>query len=417
MPYSQHSHTVHIDLNAIRGNYRRLCLAAATSGVARITPAVLPPCPGAKGELGEERELAWPDLIAIVKADAYGHGHIPVSRALLEEGAGIFASGCVGEAVGLRRGLMQETDGDDGRNGRLPGIIALLGVMNTEDVRIAAENGIIPLIHCFEQTALLEKARLPLAVALKCNSGMNRLGFSEHELPELLRALARMPHVRPVLALSHLASADTEQGRQSIHGQAMEFAAMLQALRRVFPSLAASLGNTAGTLLSSEIEAVLGAHICRPGLGLYGINPFAGTSLAWLGDGLAPAMSVSAPILSVRELRAGCGMGYGHTFRADRNMRVGIMAAGYADMYPRFMSNHGQVCVKGARAPVLGRVSMQMTAVDLEKCEDVQAGDEAWIMGGPYSDTLAPEELAALWGSISYEVFCLLGQGRREYQV
>lgn len=409
-----HTSRVRVKLEHIRQNYRALCRVAEPSGSAGLEPGILPGCPGAEGALARERQLAWQGLIAVVKADAYGHGNLEVSRALREEGAALFACGSVREAAFLREGLLREGDSDADA---LPGIIALLGLMGEKDAALAAENGIIPVIHCFQQVLLLEKMRMPLAVALKCNSGMNRLGFGMDDMPELARRLARLPAVRPVLAISHLASADTEEGRQQTHSQAVVFARMLEYLRRSFPLLAASLGNTAGTFFSGEIEAVLGAHICRPGLGLYGSNPFAGTCQEELGAraGLLPAMSVSAPLLAVRDLPAGAGIGYGHTFRANKNTRVGIVGIGYADLFPRSMSNHGQLCVNGGRAPVLGNVSMQMTAVDLKACADAKPGDEAWVLGGPYDAALKTEELAALWGTISYEVFCLLGLGQREY--
>ena len=128
-----------------------------------MAPAVLPPCPGAAGELSQERELIWPQLIPVVKADAYGHGHEHVVRALLDEGATLFASGCVREAVALRSALEKEEAGGHAQ----PCIIALLGIMDTGDVQLAAARGIVPVIHCFEQISLLEQADSPLAVALK----------------------------------------------------------------------------------------------------------------------------------------------------------------------------------------------------------------------------------------------------------
>lgn len=413
MEDTQHSHKVLIDLDRIRGNYRHLCRAAESSGASKLAGVTLPPIRRNDSTPGRLQELAWPEVIAVIKADAYGHGHIQVARALMKEGAALFASGSVAEAVSLRKGLWEEVEEDDGV---LPGIIALLGVMNESDVLLAAEAGIIPVIHSLEQLPLLAGTRAPLAVALKFNSGMYRLGFDGEQIDDLLRELRKMPHIMPVLALSHLASADTEQGRQAAHSQATVFADMLEKARKAFPALAASLANTAGTLMASEIEAAMGPHICRPGIGLYGGNPFYGTSLEGRGEGLLAAMSVSAPIIAVRDLPMGCGIGYGHTFRAVKDMRVGIVAAGYADMYPRFMSNHGQVSTRGGLAPVLGRVAMQMTAVDLEHCEDAKPGDEAWLLGGPYESALSAQDLAALWDTISYEVFCLLGHGHRTYE-
>lgn len=405
---SQHNHSVHIRLDHLRNNYRFLCRAAKPARGSTFSPAVLPPCPGRNDALGHERELLWPEIIPVIKADAYGHGHIRIAELLLEEGVTLFASGSVSEAAALRDGLLAVGAGT-------PAIISLLGPMEEGDVRLASESGIIVTIHGFSQLEALEKTGMPLAVAVKCNTGMARLGFEPEDIPVLLRRLGAMPYIIPVLALSHLASADCEQGEEEARGQAEAFVGMLEVLRDCYPSLAASLANTAGTLLSASIEKVMGPQICRPGFGLYGGNPFTGTSLEALGAGLTPAMSVSTPLIAVHGLRRGKGIGYGHTFRAEKDMRVGIVAAGYADMFPRFMSGHGEMCICGGRAPVLGRVSMQMTAVDLERCPDARPGDTVWLLGGPYAEALGVEELASLWNSIAYEVFCLLGNGRRRY--
>jgi alanine racemase len=127
-------------------------------------------------------------------------------------------------------------------------------------------------------------------------------------------------------------------------------------------------------------------------------------------------MAVSAPLLSERVLPAGAGLGYGHTFRAERPMRVGIIAAGYADGFSRGLSGRGEVCIAGVRAPVLGRVSMQMSAVDLSALpRGLEKPDRAWILGGPWAQAVKAEELAAAWGSIAYEVMCLLGRNERIY--
>jgi alanine racemase len=127
-------------------------------------------------------------------------------------------------------------------------------------------------------------------------------------------------------------------------------------------------------------------------------------------------MAVSAPLLSERVLPAGAGLGYGHTFRAERPMRVGIIAAGYADGFSRGLSGRGEVCIAGVRVPVLGRVSMQMSAVDLSALpRGLEKPERAWILGGPWARAVKVEELAAAWGSIAYEVMCLLGRNERIY--
>lgn len=413
MPYSPHLARVCVDPARIRANYRLLeGLVKARS--APGTPAV--PC---KAQAGAERlPSVWPVLMPVVKADAYGHGHIPVARALLEEGATWFASGCVREAVLLRKGLA-------GQNGATEpvGIVSLLGLAEPGDARLCAANSIIPLLHSMDQLRLLADAEppaepdVPLPVALKCNTGMSRLGFNEKELPLLRERLGQLP-VLPVLAVSHLHSADMEDGREQARRQARVFARFLAALREQWPGMAASLGNSAGALLTEEITPLIGPHICRPGLALYGCNPFHGTPLAALGQGFAPAMSVYAPVIATRRLAAGDSIGYGHDFIAAREIPVGIVGVGYADCYARSLSGRGTMCVAGVRAPVIGRMSMQMTAVDLSLlyADNTEARPRtAWLLGGPYAGGVSPEELAALWGTIPYEVFCLLGRNEKLY--
>lgn len=407
MHYSPHLPTAHISLAAIAANYERvLAVSSAARKKSGEPQAAALHLPG-----GGDGAFAWPPQMAVIKADAYGHGHIETANRLRERGATMFASGSVPEAAVLRQGLA----GD----GPFAAILSLLGPVEAEDVRLCAAHGIIPVVHSFDQLPLLQGLERPLSVALKCNTGMSRLGFNEEEIPRLRQALAALPQVRPVLVLSHLASADSDRGREEAARQGRIFARMLEGLRGSWPGLAASLGNSAGSFLAEDIAAVIGPHICRPGLSLYGSNPFEGTSLAELGQGLQSAMAVSAPILAVRELKKGDGLGYGHTFVADRDTPVGIVAAGYADCYARGLSNKGVMCVEGVRAPVLGRVSMQMTAVGLEGLAPGAPRPKlAWILGGPGRDAahgVSASELARLWGTITYEVFCLLGYNTRVF--
>jgi alanine racemase len=126
-------------------------------------------------------------------------------------------------------------------------------------------------------------------------------------------------------------------------------------------------------------------------------------------------MDVRAPVLQVHDVRAGETVSYGRTFRAERDMRVAVLGAGYADCYGRALSGRAQVVVRGVRAPVLGRVCMQMCVADVSDAPGAAAGDDAWLLGGPDAAAVTPEELAGWWGTITYETFCLLGLNRREY--
>lgn len=411
MKHSPYVPLVHVNLGNICDNYRHLCGILDANGQKCGTVTSLP------DRDGGEVPFTWPAMLSVIKSDAYGHGHIEVARALMErEGASIFASGRVQEAAELRQGIEEPNGGHPARRGHPPRqIISLLGPVGREDIELCEDFGIIPVIHTFEQLPLLDLLRKNLPVAIKCNSGMARLGFGPDDLRPLIERLRKLPKVVPVLAVSQLASADSDDGAVCIRIQATLFFEMLSALREHWPDIAVSLCNSAGVLQARIATEIIGPHICRAGLSLYGGNPLHGTALAHLGEGLKWAMNVSVPVITVRRLAPGEGLGYGHTFVARKEMRIGIVAAGYADCLSRGMSNHGMFCASGVRVPVLGRISMEMTAIDLSEVSGLGVGDRVWLMGGPYESALSPEDLASAWGTISYEVLCLLGSNIRVY--
>lgn len=408
MKCSPHITTAYIDLDAVRDNYRHLRAILAANGREDGPTVTL------TDYNGGERRFTWPAMLPVIKADAYGHGKIRVAQTLMEqEGVEIFALGQVQEAAELRQGIAEATK----RSGRTPPLlISLLGPIGPEDVELCEQYDIIPILHTPEQFPLLKALKKPLPVAVKCDSGMARLGFSPKDMDQTVERLRALPGVFPVLAVSHLANADTANGPASIRAQAEVFAGMLASLRRVWPDVAASLCNSAGLLQVRIASEVIGPHTCRAGLSLYGGNPMHGTNLAELGKGLKPAMSVCATVISVRTLQTGEGTGYGHAFVAREPMRIGIIAAGYSNYVPRSLSNRGCFCAGGTRVRVLGRVSMEMTAIDLSDAPDIGVGDKVWLLGGPYETAVTPEELADTWGTISYEVFCLLGSNPRVYE-
>ena len=408
MKRSPYVTTTYVNLDAICDNYRHLRDILAANGQ-QAGPAITLP-----DRNGGERLFTWPVMLPVIKSDAYGHGHVKVAQALMNrEGADIFALGHVQEAADLRQGIAEATE----RSGRTPPLlISLLGLTGPEDVELCEEFGIIPMIHTPEQLPLLESLKSPLPVAIKCNTGMARLGFGPKDMARLVERLSALPKVLPVLAVSHLASADTDNGAASIRAQAELFAGMLASLRRAWPNIAVSLCNSAGLLQVRIATEIIGQHTCRAGLSLYGGNPMHGTGLVGLGKGLKPAMSVCATVIAERDLQPGEGTGYGHAFVAREPMRIGIIAAGYSNYVPRSLSNRGCFCAGGARVRVLGRVSMEMTAIDLSDVPEIGVGDRVWLLGGPYETAVTAEELADTWGTISYEVFCLMGGNARVYE-
>ncbi len=341
------------------------------------------------------------ELIPVVKADAYGHGLGPVAHRLEGLGAGHLAVGTVSEGAALR---LTPYGGK---------ITSLLGTQTVEDYDLVRSFDIIPVVYRMDQLQELAARALhgnrPQEVVLKFATGMNRLGFAPDALEAVIDLLRRTPGLRLQGVCSHLSSADVPADA-SVVSQGNRFQELCRALGEAGFTFQANLANSAALL------ACPGLHLDaqRPGIALYGANPFHGTPWEDKGGGLRPAMSVVAPVVSVHPLRKGEGISYGLTYVAEKDMTVAIVGVGYADNYSRGLSGRAKMLLNGNRVRVLGRVCMQLTAVDVSGVPKVAAGDPAFVLGGG-SNGVTPEELAGWWGTISYEVFCLLGQNRREY--
>jgi alanine racemase len=347
-------------------------------------------------------------LIPVVKADAYGHGLLPVARALAQCGAQSFAVGAVSEALLLRA----EGFGNAANNGAF--CLALLGAPTPEEMARAAAADIVPLVHDqrgLELAAAHGSPDRPLRIAVKWNTGMTRLGFSPEDAPAVIEGLRSLPNLQATLCVSHLAAADTPEQDAYTKQQIQTFSAIVRQMR-CFPGIRATLANSAAALGWPAAAF----DLARPGIALYGGNPFHGTSRAAIGAELESAMDVGAPVLHVRRIRTGESVGYGRAFIAPRDMRIGIVGVGYAGGYARAFSNCGQIMLRGERVAVLGRVCMDMIFIDLSAMPEAQSGDTAWLLGGPEPGAVTIHELADAWGTISYEVFCLLGRNQRTYR-
>ena len=344
-----------------------------------------------------------PSLMPVIKADAYGHGVVAVARVLAEEGIQHMAVGSVGEGALLRQ------------EGHTAFLLALMGLARDEDTALAASYDITPLVHSREslerilaQSHLTGRAK-PLTVAIKFDTGMSRLGFRVDEAAELADYLRTLKEVRPVLVMSHLAASDTPALDDFTHEQARRFHEATESMKAVFPGLKTSLTNSPGLLCWPSYVG----DLARPGVTLYGGNPLHGTDRAKLGMGLLPVMEMAAPVLSVHPVVKGATVSYGCLYTAPKDIRAAVVGAGYADGYPRSLSMRGSVLIRGQRAPILGRVCMQMCIVDVTDIPGVEPGDTAYLLGGSGPLAIRPEELAEWWGTISYEVFCALGRNRR----
>lgn len=333
----------------------------------------------AKRRIADQRAKAW----AVVKADAYGHGLLRTAAALADVVDG-FALLDIEAAVALR---------DAGFN---QPILLLEGFFDAVDIAVCGEYRLIPSVHRSEQLQMIAAAALPqpLPIYLKLNTGMNRLGFTLAQLPAVRSALAQSTAIGAVTLMAHFAEADGERG---VAWQLETFNAM----RALWPAgTPVSLANSAAILRHPQT-----AHDwVRPGIMLYGASPFADESAASFD--LKPVMTLSSRILGVQQIAVRERVGYGGTFVAQRPTRLGIVACGYADGYPRHAPSGTPILIDGQRSTTLGRVSMDMLACDLT---DLPAAgvDSPVVLWG---EGLPADEVAAAAGTISYEMFCALAR-------
>lgn len=315
-------------------------------------------------------------VLAVVKANAYGHGVQRVSPAF--EAADGFALLELDAAVALRE--------------RYPNrpILLLEGFFDPAELPEIGARGIAVAVHDVEQVRILESSRLthPIDVYLKLNTGMNRLGVPTASVATLAERLDRCDQVGTVRLMTHFARADEPEG---IVDQLAAFNDACAGL-----PFERSLANSAGIVRYGEV----GGDIVRPGIMLYGATPFADVSAEALG--LKPAMTLHSRLIAVQELAAGDRVGYGASYTAERAHRIGVIACGYADGYPRHAPTGTPILVCGKRTHLVGRVSMDMITVDLSEVPEAQAGSPVVLWGAG----LPIDEVAACAGTIGYELMC-----------
>lgn len=315
-------------------------------------------------------------VLAVVKAEAYGHGLLRAARAL--ESADGFALLNIEDALRLRE------------SGITKPIVLLEGFFGPDELPLIESHGLAPVVHDREQLRMLAGAGLKqkVDVLLKLNTGMNRLGFRPDELTPVLKALEDLPAVDEIMLMTHFANADEPEG----------VAAQLECFNRAVgeTKLARSLANSAAILRYPQTHA----DWVRPGIMLYGASPFGDETAAQLD--LKPAMTLESEIIAMQELKPGDRVGYGGTFTADRPMRVGTVACGYADGYPRHCGTGTPILVSSRRTRTLGRVSMDMLCADLTNIPDAAVGSRVVLWG----EGVPVEEVAAAGGTIGYELLC-----------
>jgi alanine racemase len=355
-----------IDLRALRANYR--ALAAFGNGA---------------------------KVMAVVKADAYGHGAVQVARTLRDEGCGHFAIATVEEAAELRAGGIGER-------------IYLLGGFFPEQSQRIVELGLIAPLFDLSVIAPLDCAaerlgRRDFPVHLKLDTGATRLGILPAELDAVADALRQAPSLKLEGVFTLLANAGdptspvTEQ-------QLLVYQHALDELNAAGFELALNhVANSAAMVLRPDAHF----NLMRPGLALYGLPPV--HSVRERVE-LRPVMTFKTRLMQLKHVPAGCGVSYGHTFITSRASTIGVLPVGYADGYRRGLQMGGEVLVRGRRAPVVGAICMDLTMVDLTEVPAAGVGDEVILWGGAGEAMISVNDVARLAQTISYEMLCTVGR-------
>jgi alanine racemase len=357
--------------------------------------------------LGLIRKVTQRPVIAVVKADAYGHGAVEVSKRLLAEGVSCLAVAFSEEGVRLRNA----------------GIDAPILVFFDKSTSDFFDYHLIPVIHDVPSAVRLseeaKKRGSRLAVHIEIDTGMGRLGLHSDRLMDDMVTIAGLDGLIVEGLMSHFSDADMAE-RSYAEEQLRKFAEVREkALPILGRDVPCHIANSAAVL--SFREAYLDA--VRPGLALYGYSPFSdGTQPSALGKrgpgpDLRPAMTVRTRILSVRKLHEGTPVSYGRTFVTKRESLVAVLPVGYADGYGRILSNNAEVLIGGMRAPVIGRVCMDLMMADVTGVEGVSEGDEVILIGKQGGEEITVHEIAGRAGTISYEVLTTLGnRSKRVYK-
>ncbi|MCB2194154.1 MAG: alanine racemase [Deltaproteobacteria bacterium] len=340
-------------------------------------------------------------VAGVVKADAYGHGIVPVAGRLKTEGAEALAVALPNEGALLRRAGIQ-------------GPIMVFMGLTPEQAPLAVAHGLSPFLGVWDDFAALSQAAQAAGKQatchLKIDTGMSRLGVTPEEALDLLERAAALPGLKIEGLASHLATSGVP-GDATAQKQAQVFSSLLAEARRRGHALAGSSLEASGGVLAPPAGAPEPPGLTRLGISLYGGLP-APQSL-----GIAPlrtAMRFTSRLAAVRRVPAGAGVSYGHTWKAPRDTWLGVVAAGYSDGYPRHASNQAQVLIQGKPAPVRGRVCMNAIMVDLTGFDPLpQPGEEVVLLGRSGEREITADQLGEWAGTISYEITCSLGAANR----
>ncbi|BAY64506.1 alanine racemase [Calothrix brevissima NIES-22] len=332
-------------------------------------------------------------LMAVVKADAYGHGAVAVAQTALESGASWLGVATIPEGIQLREAGIQAP-------------ILILGATHTaEQIQAIAHWQLQPTVCSpkqalvFSNTLEAMNERSPLAVHIKLDTGMSRLGTNWQQAGEFVKLVQSLPHLQIASIYSHLATADSPDTTvmQEQHRRFEEAIAQIHAMGIKTPCL--HLANSAATLADSSLHY----DIVRVGLAVYGLYPSPHLQATIK---LKPVLQVKARITQVKTIAAGTGVSYGHHFIAPQELRLAVVGIGYADGVPRHLSNNMQVIIRGQRVPQIGTITMDQLMVDVSAIEDIQEGEIVTLLGEQGKERISADEWAEKVNTISWEILC-----------
>lgn len=340
-------------------------------------------------------------IMGVVKSDAYGHGMLPVSRTLENNGIDCLGVAFLHEALELRNEGI-----------RLP-IEILCGIQTKEEAREVVDKDLTPVLFDMEVAETLAresgKKGKTTRIHVKVDTGMGRLGIPQGEIIPFIRKIAALKDLDLEALTSHLSSADECVG-DFTEGQVENFKNAVKKARALGLGLSSNnLANSAGIMGHQQAYF----DMVRPGIMLYGglPSPEFKSPVA-----LRTAMNFKGRVFQIREIPDRTPVSYGRTYYTEGRRRMAVLSAGYGDGLPRSMSNRGNVLIKGKKAPIVGRICMNLTICDITGIKDIRPGDEAIFLGSQGDEIITADDLARWSGTISYEVLCSMGRGhRKEY--
>ena len=346
--------------------------------------------------LGQVRKCIGPDcqILAVVKANAYGHGAVPVARALISAGVSMLGVAWVQEGIELRQAGVRRP-------------ILIMGGATAEEWGEVFSHRLTPVVYQPTQVLTLEKMakkrNRKVKVHIKIDSGMGRLGAPlVNEVMDLLGMLRRAPHLVVEGVMTHMAE-DGLEDRAFTQHQIRLFQQAVHLFTR--EGIYIPLRHVANSALTIDLRQ---AHfnMVRPGIMLYGYLP--SKNLAHPID-LRPVMTLKTRILQIKRVPKGTPISYGRTYTTERESLIATLPVGYADGLPRALSNKGQVLVRSRHAHIVGRICMDMTMVDLTEHGDVKVGEEVVLIGRQGQEVITADEIAEKTGTIAYEILCGMG--------